>query len=166
VPKNELVFCPDHWGDLFGPKLCEPSRHVIWLWCALKNHISRHLLSLTPLTKYQQNTRRRLANSWERLKSNSSWMDASIMFRLKNHIVLSGCNHLAQWTDNQKAQQCCGPKKVSNGRTRSWPANSMCRRRKPCYKALCALLLRRMQKRYQHGFYPQTWTSNNNKVFS
>jgi hypothetical protein len=29
VPKNELIFCPDHWGGPFGPKFCE---HLVMLF--------------------------------------------------------------------------------------------------------------------------------------
>jgi len=29
VPKNKLIFCPDHWGGPFRPKLCGPSTYLM-----------------------------------------------------------------------------------------------------------------------------------------
>ena len=51
VPKNELIFCPDHWGGLFGPKLCEPSTYVILFWCASKKSRFQTFTQLTPSAK-------------------------------------------------------------------------------------------------------------------
>jgi hypothetical protein len=50
VPKN--VFCPDHWGGLFGPKLCEPSTYVNFIMVCIEKVTFPDIYLVDPLWEF------------------------------------------------------------------------------------------------------------------